>query len=459
MNESLEGLRAGTLDEAQERALMQNFQKWRLFIDPKDIEGTPEKKTMNVNLMAYKYGTDNGDAIFSGGLASREEKVPGFNPFNFKKKSKLSAKKPSSKRSKSISAHGGTRGNSKHGASKDKKTSLPDPARKPKRGEPTKNPQSPPPTKNPSLNPNLAYSSLKYEQSIKPKPLDLGIYLPAPQNPNPPLPDPQPPQSTPSDQKLVQKTRKFKSKILYDSSNQVIFDGGSSLMLGEQNYKSSSKKLRDVMDSIIWLNEESDDELTCPPEFIINQLMTEKFSLEKIEAMGQGELEAGWKDIEYILSFKYQFVAHLTSFEQILLLGKTVVVHDLCFDKPDLLQSILIVYFRTTEQFYATMTIDYSKFVGDLFEVLEFLGKKIEGIEDALIYAFGSVFKNCENYLYLFNEDALLVLVTNYFRYANKYLSQCIAFFVGDSDRLALEKFNTYEFSSVLDIIFRYSAQ
>ena len=73
MTETLEGMRAGTLDEAQERALMQNFQKWRLFMDPKDLEGTPEKKTMNVNVMAYKYGADNGDAIFSGGLASREE--------------------------------------------------------------------------------------------------------------------------------------------------------------------------------------------------------------------------------------------------------------------------------------------------------------------------------------------------------------------------------------------------
>lgn len=242
---------------------------------------------------------------------------------------------------------------------------------------------------------NIANSNLKFSVDSKGGSNEIGEYHPKKANfdkkiPKNPTYSSNKKDTTVSENKPKKESKinsTLKSKILFDSSNQIIYERGSSI-IEDFSKVSSTKKLKDVMESIVWLNEESDDELTTPPEFLINQLMTEKFSIEQIKVMSKIELQRNWQDIEFILNFKYAFISHLTTFEQILLLGKTVIISNICFDKPQMLQGILITYFRTAEAFYSNMTLDYNQFIFDMFEIIDFLVIKLDGIEHALIYGF-----------------------------------------------------------------------
>lgn len=59
---------------------------------------------------------------------------------------------------------------------------------------------------------------------------------------------------------------------------------------------------------IVNFNEESDDELKCPPEFVINEIMTSKFASDTDMSLEQ--IKVHMDDVEYILSFKFQIVSH-----------------------------------------------------------------------------------------------------------------------------------------------------
>lgn len=155
---------------------------------------------------------------------------------------------------------------------------------------------------------NNAFSNLKFENASDQKKLDIGVYDPkkaikTEKNIKGKVPEKD------TEKKVSKiKAKSLKSKVVFDSSNQILFERGSSYK--DETNLSSTKNLRDVMDSIVWLNEESDDELSTPPEFVINQLMTEKFPLTTIKSLSKKDLIRNWADIEYILNFKYQFISH-----------------------------------------------------------------------------------------------------------------------------------------------------
>lgn len=104
------------------------------------------------------------------------------------------------------------------------------------------------------------------------------------------------------------------------------------------------------------------------------------------------------------------------------------------------------------------MTLDYHVFIQDLFEIIDYLLDKIEGIDNAIIYSFGMVIRNTENYFHLFQKESLLSILVKFLKYSNAYLNQCISYFTGDSsNKTILIKFISFDFSTILEIIFRYS--
>jgi hypothetical protein len=188
---------------------------------------------------------------------------------------------------------------------------------------------------------------------------------------------------------------------------------------------------------------------------MINELMTTKFR-SNTDFSGS-HLKLNWHECLFIFQHEYIVISSLSCFERILQLWKEALLNDLLCDKPPLLGKCLVIYFKTAEEFYSNMSIDYPKFMDDLFAIVDYLLDKIKGMDNALIYGFSTLICKNANYLFLFPQDSLKFLIFKYFKLANGYLGKCISYFMGESEKMAIIKFNTFEFSETLEAILKYS--
>ena len=131
-----------------------------------------------------------------------------------------------------------------------------------------------------------------------------------------------------------------------------------------------------------------------PAEFTINTIMTTTFA--NVEVFDKKFIKANWKDLSFIFKQNWIIISGVSHFQKILSIWKQTLFTDILCDKPELLRDLLVIYFKTAEECYSDMILDYKTFLYDFFDVIKYLINKIEGFENALIYAFSSLFKkNC----------------------------------------------------------------
>lgn len=206
----------------------------------------------------------------------------------------------------------------------------------------------------------------------------------------------------------------------------------------------------------IYEDSEHYQQYTGPPiEFTINEMMNNKFMGDKV--IDKKFIKHNWKDMLFIFRQRWVIISNLSHFERILNMWKETLFTDLLCDKPELLRDLLVIYFKTAEECYSNMALNYKAFLINFFDIIKYLLSKIEGMDNALIYAFSSLFKKNSNFLYLFPEECLKLVIEEYMDLINIYLKKCIDYFMGESDQMTIIKFNTFDFSETLEYIFKYS--
>lgn len=169
----------------------------------------------------------------------------------------------------------------------------------------------------------------------------------------------------------------FQSRILRDSLNNMsnLNDKGSGSQ-GSTNLK-EQMDIIDIDNEMQKEEEEDYDMYKSPPEFKIMEIMNTKFHTE--DNMNSNFLKQHKQDMIFILKSDYQVIANQSTFEKILKLAKYAIQLDLLHDKADILKGVLILYFKTAEEFYAAMTMDYEVFLDDMFTIIDYQLDKIEG--------------------------------------------------------------------------------
>merc|ERR1712100_78448 len=112
-----------------------------------------------------------------------------------------------------------------------------------------------------------------------------------------------------------------------------------------------------------------------------------------VEVIDKRFIKDNWKDITFLFRQNWLTISGLSHFQKILSIWKQTLFTDVLCDRPDILRDLLVIYFKTAEECYSDMILDFKSFLHDFFDIIKYLINKIEGMENALIYAFSSLFK------------------------------------------------------------------